>query len=89
MGLMILSIDDCQVTSHKRDVLAVLFFNKVDDWNNLIKMGNDTMKENNSKMIILIVDDSSFSRNMIREILSAHGAQGSYLPRTATLHLWW
>ncbi len=31
MGLMILSIDDCQVTSHKRDVLAVLFFNKVDD----------------------------------------------------------
>ena len=47
------------------------------------------MKENNSKMIILIVDDSSFSRNMIREILSAHGAQGSYLPRTATLHLWW
>ena len=23
----------------------------------------------------------------LREILSAHGAQGSYLPRTATLHL--
>ncbi len=47
-------------------------------------MGNDTMKENNSKMIILIVDDSSFSRNMINKELIEMGFDDDQIYQAAS-----
>ena len=42
------------------------------------------MKENNSKMIILIVDDSSFSRNMINKELIEMGFDDDQIYQAAS-----